>query len=78
MSEPTREGWRARVRRLLVEQLTQGVTPERIAFTIAFGAMLSVFPIFGVTTVLCAVAAWALRLNQPVIQLVNALLAPAR
>jgi len=68
--------WRARVRRLVVEQLTQGVTPRRIAFTIALGTLLSLFPLLGTTTVLCTLAAWALRLNQPVIQLVNALLAP--
>ena len=70
------ESWLGRVRRLLVEQLTQGVTPARIAFTIALGSLLSVFPIFGATTVLCTLAAWLLRLNQPIIQLVNALLAP--
>lgn len=71
-----KEGWRARVRRVVMAQLTQGVTPKRVAFTIALGALLSVFPVFGVTTALCALAAWLLRLNQPLMQLVNALLAP--
>lgn len=69
-------GWRARTRRVIVDQLTQGVTPQRIAFTVALGGLLSVFPVFGATTALCAAAAWLLRLNQPLIQLVNALLAP--
>ncbi|HEY0913911.1 MAG TPA: DUF2062 domain-containing protein [Solimonas sp.] len=72
----TQEGWRARVKRVVMAQLTQGVTPQRIAFTVSLGALLSVFPIFGVTTALCALAAWLLRLNQPLMQLVNALLAP--
>ena len=72
----TKEGWRARVKRVVMAQLTQGVTPQRIAFTVSLGTLLSVFPIFGVTTALCAVSAWLLRLNQPLMQLVNALLAP--
>ena len=72
----TGESWRARIRRVVVAQLTQGVTPRRVAFTVALGALLSVFPIFGATTALCALAAWLLRLNQPLMQLVNALLAP--
>lgn len=72
----SKEGWRARVKRVVLLQLTQGVTPQRIAFTVSLGTLLSVFPIFGVTTALCAVSAWLLRLNQPLMQLVNALLAP--
>ena len=72
----TGESWRARIRRVVVAQLTRGVTPRRVAFTVALGALLSVFPIFGATTALCALAAWLLRLNQPLMQLVNALLAP--
>jgi len=70
------EGWRARIKRIVVEQLTQGVTPQRIALTLALGALLSVFPIFGATTALCTAAALLLRLNQPLIQLLNALLSP--
>lgn len=70
------EGWRARVKRVVMAQLTQGVTPRRVAFTIALGALISVFPLFGATTALCALSAWLLRLNQPLMQLVNALLAP--
>ncbi|HSW15536.1 MAG TPA: DUF2062 domain-containing protein [Solimonas sp.] len=70
------EGWRARLRRLIVDQLTQGVTPQRIALTFALGALLSVFPVFGMTTALCTGAALWLRLNQPLIQLLNAVLAP--
>ncbi len=72
----TAEGWRARLKRVVVAQLTQGVTPKRVAFTLALGAVISVFPVFGTTTALCALAAWLLRLNQPLMQLVNAVLAP--
>jgi hypothetical protein len=55
----------------VVQQLTQGVTPERVALTLAVGSALALFPILGTTTVLCALVGVALRLNQPIIQSVN-------
>jgi uncharacterized protein (DUF2062 family) len=63
--------WHRRIVAPIVAQLTQGVTPQKIALTIALGLMLGVFPILGSTTVLCGLAAVSLRLNQPIIQLVN-------
>jgi len=68
--------WRERVVALIVAQLIQGVTPQKMALTIALGFSLGVIPILGVTTALCAVAAVRLKLNQPVIQLVNWLVYP--
>jgi uncharacterized protein (DUF2062 family) len=68
--------WRERVVGLIVSQLVQGVTPHKLALTIGLGFSLGVIPILGVTTALCAVAAVRLRLNQPVIQLVNWLVYP--
>jgi len=55
----------------LVELLKQGITPEKIALSIAVGLALAVFPVLGSTTLLCAAAAVILRLNMPAIQLVN-------
>jgi uncharacterized protein (DUF2062 family) len=55
----------------LKTQLTQGVTPSRLALALALGAVLGVLPVLGVTTLLSAVAAAALRLNQPAIQVAN-------
>jgi uncharacterized protein (DUF2062 family) len=37
--------------------LTQGITPEKIALSLALGIVLGVFPVLGSTTVLCAAAA---------------------
>ena len=71
-----RRFWRERVVALIVAQFTQGVTVQRMALTIALGMTLAVFPILGTTTVLCAIAALWLRLNQPVIQVVNYLMYP--
>lgn len=63
--------WKRRVVTPLLAQLRQGVTPEKLALTVALGLTLGIFPILGSTMLLCGLAAIALRLNQPVIQLVN-------
>lgn len=51
--------------------LMQGVTPEKIALSMAVGVALGIFPVIGATTALCAVAAVLFRLNLPAIQIVN-------
>lgn len=78
MSRSTRwrESLRLRVLAPIVAQLRQGITPERIALTLALAAVLGIFPILGATTALCGVVALALRLNQPLIQVANYLLTP--
>lgn len=68
--------WQRRIVAPVVAQLRQGITPEKIALTIAVGTALGLFPVFGTTTALCAVAGVWLRLNQPLIQAVNYLLSP--
>ena len=50
-----------------------GVSPERIALTLAVGSALALLPILGTTTTLCLIAGIVLGLNQPIIQAVNAL-----
>lgn len=68
--------WQRRIVAPVLAQMTQGVTPEKIALTVALGAVISVFPIFGVTTALCALTALVFRLNQPIIQAVNYIICP--
>jgi uncharacterized protein (DUF2062 family) len=68
--------WRRRIFTPVLDLLRQGVTPEKIALSIALGAALGVFPVLGSTTLLCAAAALAFRLNLPAIQLVNYLIYP--
>jgi uncharacterized protein (DUF2062 family) len=63
---------------LLSQALKQGMTPRKLAITCAFGAVISIFPIFGTTTLLCFGIAIALRLNIAIIQLVNYLFAPVQ
>jgi len=68
--------WQERVIAVIVAQFTQGFTPQKIALTIALGLNLGLFPILGATTALCAIAGLWLKLNQPVIQLLNWLASP--
>ena len=66
-------------RRLLapvLAQLRQGVTPEKLAWSLALGLGLGCFPALGVTTFLCLAAGALFRLNQPALQLVNYLAYP--
>jgi uncharacterized protein (DUF2062 family) len=67
-----------RIVRPILELLRQGVTPEKIALSIALGAALGVFPAIGWTTALCGIAALVLRLNLPAIQIVNYFMYPAQ
>ena len=62
---------RRRLVQPILDLLRQGVTPEKIALSVALGIALGVFPVIGMTTILCALAALVLRLNLPAIQIVN-------
>jgi len=55
----------------ILDLLRQGITPEKIALSIALGLTLGVTPVLGSTSLLCLLAAVLLRLNLPAIQLVN-------
>lgn len=67
-----KEGFfRGRIARPIVELLRQGVTPEKMALSLALGVALGVFPVLGTTTALCALLAFIWRLNLPAIQIVN-------
>jgi uncharacterized protein (DUF2062 family) len=56
--------------------LRDEASTEKLALSLALGLVLGVFPIFGVPTVLCGLAALVLRLNFPALQLVNYLAYP--
>jgi uncharacterized protein (DUF2062 family) len=63
--------WTRRIVNPIVTQLTQGVSAREITLTLALGATLGVFPIFGVTSILCLVAGYLLKLNQVILQTAN-------
>jgi len=68
--------WQRRVVNPILALLKQGVTPDKIALSIAFGVAIGVLPVLGVTTIICALVAILLRLNLPAIQLANYLVYP--
>jgi len=73
------EGYfKRRLVRPILDLLRQGVTPEKIALSVALGSALGVFPALGWSTTLCAIAAIVLRLNMPAIQVVNYFVYPAQ
>lgn len=51
--------------------LKQGVTPEKLSLALALGIIIGLFPVIGITSILCAAVAMAFRLNMAVIQLAN-------
>jgi uncharacterized protein (DUF2062 family) len=65
-----------RLVRPILQLLTQGITPEKITLSLAFGIMLGVFPVLGTTSLLCLIAALLFRLNLAAVQLVNILVYP--
>jgi uncharacterized protein (DUF2062 family) len=70
--------WQRRVIGVIVAQLQQGITCEKISLTLALGVTLRLFPILGATTLLCFVFGIWFKLNQPVIQVVNYLVSAAQ
>lgn len=68
--------WQRRVREPIIALFTQGITPDRVALTLAVGTACSLFPFLGFTSLLnLGVGLW-LRLNQPILQTLNQLLGP--
>jgi len=51
--------------------LRQGISPQRLALTLALGFAIGCIPVFGIPTALCLVVALGLRLNVPAIQAAN-------
>lgn len=60
----------------IIELLKQGISPEKIAWSVAFGMSLGVFPVLGSTVLLCTLVSFIFRLNIVAIQLVNYLVYP--
>ncbi len=67
---------RFRVAHLVSGWLRAGTSPQKLACSLALGFVLGVFPVFGVPTILCGVAAAVWRLNLVALQLTNYLAYP--
>jgi len=51
--------------------LRQGISPQRLALTLALGFAIGCLPVVGIPTALCMLVAFGLRLNVPAIQAAN-------
>jgi uncharacterized protein (DUF2062 family) len=51
--------------------MLQGISPRRLALTLALGFAVGCLPMFGIPTALCLLLALGLRLNLPAIQAAN-------
>lgn len=71
-----KSSWRQRAGAQIRAQLTQGTSPDRIAFTLAIGTACSLVPFLGFTSLLNLAVGICLRLNQPILQAWNQLLGP--
>lgn len=60
----------------VLKLLKQGISPEKIALCMSIGVVISIFPVIGITTLMCAIVAIILRLNLPAMQIVNYLAYP--
>lgn len=68
--------WSNRLTQPILDLLRQGVTPRKLAWSLALGVVLGLFPMVGTTTLLCTVAALALRLNLVAMQTANYVVYP--
>ena len=59
-----REFVRCRILRPLLRLLRGGVTPRRLAWSLALGIVIGINPSVGLTTVVVVMLAWILGLNQ--------------
>ena len=74
---PAPRSWlRRRVFDPLLDLLKAGLSPEQLALTVGLGVAIGVAPLFGLTTVLCALVALRLRLNVAAMQLVSHMMTP--
>jgi uncharacterized protein (DUF2062 family) len=62
--EPVRKFIRCKILRPVLRQLRGGVTPRRLAWSLALGVVIGINPTVGITTVLVVMFAWVFGLNQ--------------
>ena len=70
MAAQIRIRWR-RICRYALGWLAQGITPGRLALTLALGFAIGCLPMVGVPTLLCTALAFTLKFNLPAIQAAN-------
>ncbi len=74
--EIVREFLRCRILRPVLRLLRGGVTPRRMAWSLALGMVVGINPSVGVTTVLVILIAWAFGLNKVASQIGSHVVSP--
>jgi uncharacterized protein (DUF2062 family) len=74
--ESLQEFFRCRILRPLLRQLRGGVTPRRLAWSLAVGIIVGLNPTIGLTTLLIVLLAWVFRLDHIASQVGSTLVAP--
>jgi uncharacterized protein (DUF2062 family) len=74
--ESIREFFRCNVLRPLLRQLRGGVTPRRLAWSLALGIVIGINPSVGLTTLIVIMLAWVFGLNQIASQIGAHVVAP--
>jgi uncharacterized protein (DUF2062 family) len=64
LPKPIYDFFRCRVLRPLLRQLRGGVSPRRLAWSLAVGIVIGINPSVGITTILVVLLAWVFGLNQ--------------
>ncbi len=73
-----RQFFDARIVQPILGQLKRGTTPEKLALSCSLGTTLTLFPVFGSTTLLCVAVGQWLKLNLPAMLALNYLLTPVQ
>ncbi len=76
LPEPVREFCRCKILRPLLRLLRGGITPRRLAWSLALGIVIGINPSVGMTTLLVVMLAWVFGLNQVASQIGSYAAAP--
>ncbi len=76
VDSPQEPWWRRWIVAPVKVQLTQGMSVEKVSWTISLGIVLGVFPIMGTTSLICLFAGWLIRLNQPLLHVFSSIVYP--
>lgn len=76
MSENFRDKIKKKIINPVLSFLKQGMTPKKLALSLTLGFFLGLFPVIGVTTLLCMAVAFLFKLNMAAIQLANYIVYP--
>jgi len=63
--------WIHNAKQGIADWLRTGISPRRLALTLALGFAIGCLPVVGIPTALCALLAFTMRLNAPAIQVAN-------